>query len=153
MSRLSIFFIASSLLISSCSSDNKIKLNKLKPINSATPAQTQNQPVELTEQIYFDFDSSSLNSMAYKIIKQNAQLLKQTNDNILLAGNCDERGTKEYNLALGEQRAIAVREALIRNGVNRSQITYISYGEEKPVAYGSNEQAYKQNRRVDFVIK
>ena len=71
---------------------------------------------------------------------------------IRLEGHCDERGTREYNLALGEKRAIEVKNYLIIQGVSSSKIKIISYGEEKPVSYGSSEEDWKQNRRVEISL-
>lgn len=101
--------------------------------------------------IYFDFDSSSVRADQVGQLQHNADLLKQAASAIIqVAGHCDERGTQEYNLALGERRALAVREYLIKLGVSGDRIVTISYGEEQPATQGSSEAAWSQNRRAEF---
>jgi peptidoglycan-associated lipoprotein len=101
--------------------------------------------------IYFDFDKYNLRDDARRILDRNAEILKTNPDvKIVIEGNCDERGTNEYNLALGDNRAKAARDYLIRLGIDASRITTISYGEERPVAMGHDEGAWSQNRRGDF---
>lgn len=101
--------------------------------------------------IYFDFDSSSLRPDALTTLKDNAEKIKKVpNVYIQVAGHCDERGTQEYNLALGERRALAVRDHLIQLGVSGDRLVTISYGEESPVVQGSNEAAWSKNRRCEF---
>ncbi len=101
--------------------------------------------------VYFDFDSSSLRSDALAALRENADKLKQVPNVIVqIAGHCDERGTQEYNLALGERRALAVREHLIQLGVSGDRLITISYGEEDPAAMGHNETAWALNRRAEF---
>lgn len=100
---------------------------------------------------YFDFDSSVLKSDARASLLLHAESLKQNPRSIRLEGHADERGTREYNMALGERRANAVRDFLVLQGVDSYLIETISYGEERPVAIGSNEDAWSQNRRVELV--
>jgi len=101
--------------------------------------------------VYFGFDSSSLSSEAMATLRSNAEKIKQVPGVIIqLAGHCDERGTQEYNLALGERRALAVREHLINLGVPGNRLVTISYGKEQPAVQGSNEAAWAMNRRVEF---
>lgn len=101
--------------------------------------------------IYFDFDSSTLRGDQVSVVTRNADLLKQVPSAVIqVAGHTDERGTQEYNLALGERRALAVREGLIRAGISGDRIVTISYGEESPAASGSNEDAWAKNRRAEF---
>lgn len=101
--------------------------------------------------VHFAFDRSQINSDYYNIIKLNADYLAANKDaTVTLKGYCDERGTREYNLALGERRAVAVKNALITAGVSPSRIRTISYGEEDPIATAHNESAWAQNRRVSF---
>ena len=105
------------------------------------------------EPIYFDFDKYFIRQDAKKVLNQNAQLLKDNPQvNIRIEGNCDERGTVEYNLALGEKRARSAMDYLVNLGVEPSRISIISYGKEKPLYPGSNEEAWSKNRRDDFVI-
>jgi peptidoglycan-associated lipoprotein len=101
--------------------------------------------------IYFDFDSSGLNPQALATLRDNADKIKQSPGVIVqVAGHCDERGTQEYNLALGERRALAVRGHLIKLGVSGDRLITISYGEEFPAAMGSGESVWSQNRRCEF---
>lgn len=103
---------------------------------------------------YFDFDQAIVKPAGFAELNKHAEALKNDpNLQIRLEGNTDERGTREYNLALGERRANAVKAYLVAQGVSPSQIEVISYGEEKPVALGHNEAAWAQNRRVQIVYK
>lgn len=105
----------------------------------------------LANVIYFQFDSSNLAPQNRNIIQQYATyLLAKPNTIITLSGHADERGSREYNLALGEQRANAVKRQLIVLGVSSAQIGTISYGEEKPVADAHNDVAWSKNRRVEI---
>ncbi len=102
---------------------------------------------------YFDFDSFSLRADAREALKSNAQWLKDNpSAKVQIEGHCDERGTTEYNLALGEKRANAVREYLKRLGVSSGRLTVISYGEERPSDPGHDESAWSQNRRATFIV-
>ncbi len=110
------------------------------------------QKVAALPTIYFEYDSFSLNSASREALGMAAQWLKaNTAQKIQIEGHCDERGTTEYNLALGERRASTVRDFLTSQGVSNSQISTISYGEERPLAMGSDEAAWAQNRRAEFV--
>jgi peptidoglycan-associated lipoprotein len=101
---------------------------------------------------YFAFDSSNLTPEAIASLDAHIAVLKTTNNSIRLEGHTDERGTREYNLALGERRANSVRDYMVLNGISNVRIETISYGEERPVAYGSNEASWAQNRRVELVV-
>ena len=104
--------------------------------------------------VFFDFDRSDLTSAGRDKLASNARLLKTASDvKIVIEGLCDERGTSEYNLGLGERRAYAVKNYLVSLGVSDSRIKTISYGEEKPFAVGHNEAAWKQNRRAHFGLQ
>ncbi|MEC9407542.1 MAG: peptidoglycan-associated lipoprotein Pal [Pseudomonadota bacterium] len=99
--------------------------------------------------IYFDFDSAELGSKARDVIRAHADyLVANPGTRIRLEGHTDERGTREYNIALGERRAKSVERAMMLRGVAKNQISVISYGEENPVALGSTEDAWAKNRRV-----
>ena len=106
----------------------------------------------ITEDIYFAYDSAKLTESARKILKDKAYWLKQNvGVKTIIEGHCDERGTTEYNLALGERRAKAAKSYLINLGISSARLTPISYGEEKPVVLGSGEHIWKQNRRCHFI--
>ena len=103
--------------------------------------------VNVGDRVYFDLDQYRLSSDAQGILRrQAAWLTSYPNVNILVAGNCDERGTREYNLALGERRASVVKIYLVDLGVDPARIQTVSYGKERPIALGSNEDAWAQNR-------
>jgi peptidoglycan-associated lipoprotein len=105
------------------------------------------------QKIYFNFDSATLSDDARANLSKNAALLaKQPSVKLQIEGNCDERGSDEYNLALGERRAKAARDYLVNLGVAPERLSVISYGEEKPVDQGHDEAAWAKNRRDEFVI-
>jgi peptidoglycan-associated lipoprotein len=99
---------------------------------------------------YFDFDSSVLKPAAQVALDAHIALLKTNDRSVRLDGHTDERGTRDYNMALGERRANAVRDYMVVNGVASYRIETVSYGEEQPVAYGSGEANWSQNRRVEL---
>ncbi len=104
--------------------------------------------------IYFDFDQAIVRSDQIPQLEQNADYLKQTTGvKVIVEGNCDERGTNEYNLALGERRALNGKKFLVELGVEPDRIRTISYGEERPLFTGHDEFAWSHNRRDDFVIE
>lgn len=103
--------------------------------------------------VYFGFDSSALEGDTKETIKNNADFLKKmASVDIQVEGHCDERGGRQYNLALGERRAKAVRDYLVALGVPAKRISVISYGSERPSAEGSDESAWAKNRRANFVV-
>jgi len=103
--------------------------------------------------INFDFDQSTIRPDAREILKANADIiLKKGAAAIAIEGYCDERGTVEYNMALGERRAQEAKKYLVNLGVKASQIKTISYGEERPLDPGNNEDAWAKNRRAHFVV-
>jgi peptidoglycan-associated lipoprotein len=105
------------------------------------------------EKIYFDFDSYKLSEAARSNLAKNVELLKKDSvGNIRIDGNCDERGSDEYNLALGEKRAKAAMRYLLIMGVPADRLSVISYGKEKPADPGHDEAAWAKNRRDEFVV-
>lgn len=105
------------------------------------------------QDIYFDYDKSEIRSDQRDTLAVNADWIKRNpNVRVQVEGHCDERGTEEYNLALGERRANAIRDYLISFGVEADRIYAISYGEEMPVDPGHNESAWAQNRRAHFLV-
>ena len=101
--------------------------------------------------IYFDYDSSDIKPEYNNVVTAHAKYLASNSSlKVRLEGNTDERGTREYNIGLGERRAQSVRRALLLQGVAEAQVTTLSYGEERPAASGSDEAAYAKNRRVEF---
>lgn len=105
-----------------------------------------------TRIVYFDLDRSSIPSRFSQAIQAHSQYLSQhPKVHLRLEGNTDERGTREYNVALGERRAESVKQALVLSGADAGQVSTISYGEERPAELGSDEKAYAKNRRVVFI--
>ena len=103
--------------------------------------------------IYFDFDKSNIRQDQRARIEKNASFLKQNKDaKIRIEGNCDERGTNEYNMALGERRALSAKKYLMNLGIHQDRMHTISFGEEKPLLHGHDEYSWAQNRRDDFVV-
>ncbi|QIB65170.1 peptidoglycan-associated lipoprotein Pal [Kineobactrum salinum] len=105
---------------------------------------------EVGNVFYFDYDSSTLKPQAQEALDAHIALLKENQRNVRLEGHTDERGTREYNMALGERRANSVRDYMVVNGIASHRIETISYGEEQPIAYGSDESSWSQNRRVEL---
>lgn len=117
-----------------------------------SPLTEESSPIMELSTVYFDFDSFSLTAATREALRQAAQeLASQPEVRVQIEGHCDERGSNEYNLALGEKRARAVEEYLISQGVAASQLSTISYGEERPAVMGSDEESWAQNRRAVFI--
>ena len=126
------------------------------PVASETDAQRLARlQAELTKNsVYFDFDDFTLKPQYRDTVHQNAEFMSRNgNGSVTLEGNADERGSREYNLALGQKRAETVRKALVMMGVPDARIEAISYGAEKPRADCPEEKCWKKNRRVDFTHK
>lgn len=108
----------------------------------------------INEDIYFDFDKSNLLPLAQDILRRKADWLwSNVGVSVIIEGHCDERGTNEYNLALGDRRAESARSFLVDLGIAGSRLTTISYGEERPVDSGHNEESWAKNRRAHFIIE
>ena len=106
------------------------------------------------ETVYFDYDKSDLRQDTRNVLSKNADvLLKSKGMKIRIEGHCDERGSAEYNLALGERRAKSVQQYLLTLGVQADRLSAISYGKEKPAVQGSGEEAWAKNRRAEFYIE
>ena len=123
------------------------------PEGQAVPGTTGAAPSEaqLTKRVHFAFDSSAIDDADRAIVESNAKYMSANPTvKVKLEGNTDERGTREYNLALGERRAQAVERMLKALGISGNRISTVSYGKERPVAHGHNDAAWTQNRRVDF---
>jgi peptidoglycan-associated lipoprotein len=127
-----------------------------QPIRPETPGAPEGEEATdvVLEDIFFDFDRYHLRPDALAAMERNARVLMENPDvTVILEGHCDERGTTEYNLALGEKRAKAAYDFLVRYGIDPSRLTTISYGEERPFDPGHNEEAWAKNRRVHFVVR
>ena len=108
----------------------------------------------LSDHVYFAFDSSALDKNAQMTLNAKAAWLQENPDvSILITGNCDERGTVEYNLALGDRRAMSCKEFLINLGVDAAKLGTVSYGEERPLDPAQNEEAWAKNRNCQFTLE
>jgi peptidoglycan-associated lipoprotein len=168
------FVITTAAILSACSTPVKVSEPAPvveRPVEKAAQPQADTRTVAPVEtksldplddpkgvlanrSIYFDFDSYVVRADGKPVVENHsAYLTKNKARSILIQGNTDERGGSEYNLALGQKRAEAVRKAMTTLGVPESQIEAVSLGKEKPKATGSNEEAWAQNRRADIVYK
>lgn len=117
------------------------------------PGTQEDLVLNVGDRVFFDFDKAILKPQAQRTLERQAAWLKKYPDvTITVEGHCDERGTREYNLALGERRATAVKNFLVALGIDPGRIATISYGKERPVALGHNEAAWAQNRRAVTVV-
>ena len=124
------------------------------PTSVARPDVSQYVATANLPDIHFDFDKYEIRPADRKILDANAQWLKDNaNQLVLIEGHCDERGTNEYNLGLGERRARATMNYLVNQGIAANRITLVSYGEERPVCTEKNERCWQQNRRAAFLVK
>ena len=137
-----VFFIAS------CSSVSMDRTNDATAISASASDAYSDSGLTSNNILYFAYDQSDINSEGRAKIRTLAKIINDNNLTVRVEGHCDERGTREYNLALGEQRAKTVAELLIINGVSSNKISTVSYGEEKPAASGSNESSWSKNRRA-----
>ena len=109
--------------------------------------------VNVGDRVFFNYDSSELDSDAQELLQDQVAWLKQySNVSVIIEGHCDERGTREYNLALGEKRAQSVKNYLISLGISSDRVSTISYGKERPAVVGSNDGAWAQNRRSVTIV-
>lgn len=139
---------------SSKTSTNKIEDARIEVIR--VPVKDRKDPNKLFESysVYFDLDEYTVQEKYKPLLKKHGEFLaKNQNEFVFIEGHTDERGGREYNLALGQKRANAIRMELMRYGAKDSQLEAYSYGSEKPKALGSTEEAWSQNRRVDLYYK
>lgn len=119
-----------------------------------TPTPPAEQPKLALQDAFFDFDAATLRQDAKTALENDGKFMEQnSNVNVVVEGHCDERGSVEYNLALGEKRARAAKDYLVSYGIPANRITTISYGKERPFDTGHDENAWAQNRRAHFVAK
>ncbi len=124
-----------------------------EPARPAVPGSEADLQTNVGDRIFFDKDSSLIAAEALKTLERQAQwLTKYPNVKVTIEGHCDERGTRDYNLALGYRRAHEVKEVLVAHGIDAARITTISYGKERPAVVGSDEAAWAQNRRAVTVV-
>ncbi len=124
------------------------------PASTARPSLKEFTAVAALKDVFFEFDKYDIRGEDAKTLDANATWLKANAENlVLIEGHCDERGTNEYNLALGERRAKAAMNYLVSQGVQANRITIISYGEERPLCNEKNESCWSKNRRAHFLVK
>ena len=117
------------------------------------PGSQEDLIVNVGDRVFFNYDSSDLDGDAQELLQDQVAWLKQYSDvSIIVEGHCDERGTREYNLALGEKRAQSVKNYLISLGISSDRVSTISYGKERPAVVGSNDGAWAQNRRSVTIV-
>lgn len=122
-------------------------------MGAAKPGTQEDMVVNVGDRVFFAYNESSLSSEARATLdRQAAWLKKYPSTSVSIEGHCDERGTREYNLALGERRAIAVKNYLVADGIDAGRVKTVSYGKERPAVLGSNEAAWAQNRRGVTVV-
>jgi peptidoglycan-associated lipoprotein len=153
--KLGFSLLVASVLLAGCASNSSQETTEAAPAVESAPAETapvqDTTPVvpQLETVFYFAFDKSDLTPETRALLTAHAAALKASPRSIRLEGHADERGTREYNMALGERRALSVRDFLLSEGVS-SAIEVVSYGEEQPANSESNEFAWQQNRRVEL---
>ena len=153
-----VFFVVLNLIFTGCAKKQVIK--PLQPMSPVTETEMEEPSlrgkdyitVPQLETVYFEYDDATLKTEARDILAKNAKWLKENTEvEIIVEGHCDERGTTDYNLALGDRRAKSIRNYLIRLGIKGNRIATISYGEEKPVDLRNNEAAWAKNRRGELL--
>ena len=161
MNLRSLPLLAAVLLVAACASEQPTTTATTGTGGAPTaPSTTGVQPgteqdlvQNVGDRVFFDFDKSDIKPEGRQVLQRQADWLKKyPNVTVTVEGHCDERGTREYNLALGERRAAAVKKMLVALGVRPNRVSTISYGKERPAVVGSNEAAWAQNRRGVTVV-
>lgn len=150
------------LLFAGCAKKSEVTTEESGKERPVAGQQQTVEPVRGEEQagkpsansVYFAFDKSDLDAASVAVLEAHAAWLNANSGvSVTIEGNCDERGSREYNLALGQRRADSVRDFLTERGVNANRIDTVSFGEERPVCTGSGEACWAQNRRSDIVVR
>ncbi len=149
--------MAALVLVSACdttgSDEGTAGANGSGKMGSARPGTQEDLVVSVGDRVFFSLDKADLAPEARATLDRQAAWLKKYGSvNVTLEGHCDERGTREYNLALGERRAIAAKNYLVAAGIDADRVKTVSYGKERPAVLGSNETAWAQNRRAVTVV-
>ena len=161
---LHVLMILSLIVISGCAKD-KVSDEAMKPSTDkgamGNEEPLESKPIGISEgrtsegmlPVYFDFDSSDVRKDQVPRVEANAEFLTANSDTaVRIEGNTDPRGTNEYNMALGERRALSAKKYLVNLGISESRLSTISFGEERLLMHGHDELSWAQNRRADFVI-
>jgi peptidoglycan-associated lipoprotein len=145
--------VSSGTTSTSGSASASSSVDKKKSLFAASKQTAADKLIAVGDRVLFDYDSAKLDTSAKILLDAQSRFLRANTDlNFIIEGHCDERGTREYNLALGEQRATAVRDYLVIQGIDPDRIKVISYGKEKPAVVGSNTMAWSKNRRAVTII-
>jgi peptidoglycan-associated lipoprotein len=152
--------LAALALLAACSNDKPMTTGAATTTGGTTmatgivPGSEEDLKTNVGDRVFYAFDKSALDGDSKSTLdRQSAWLGKYAQVNVQIAGNCDDRGTEEYNIALGQRRANAARDYLVAKGVASARITTISYGKDRPTALGDNEDAWKQNRNAITEVK
>ena len=138
---------------SSASKSESVKKGKGSSLFAKGKESAADKLISVGDRVLFDYDSAELSNDAKLILDKQSRFLRANTDlTFTIEGHCDERGTREYNLALGEQRATAVRDYLVIEGISPDRLRVISYGKEKPAVVGANDMAFAKNRRAVTTI-
>jgi peptidoglycan-associated lipoprotein len=148
LQRRFLIFTAIVFGLSACTSTSIERTSDATAVSASTTNVYSESSLTSSSTVYFSYDNYNIDSIGSDKIKNLAAIVKKNGLNVRVEGHCDERGTREYNLALGERRANAIAELLIINGVSKANIMTVSYGEEKPSVRGSNESSWSKNRRA-----
>ena len=161
MNLRSVTLLAAVLLVAACAEDQTNKNATTgtgggaggQTTSTAQPGSEQDLVQNVGDRVFFDYDKSEIKPEGRQVLQRQADWLKKySNVTVTVEGHCDERGTREYNLALGERRATAVKKLLAALGVAPNRVSTISYGKERPAVPGSTEAAWAQNRRGVTVV-
>ncbi|WP_392564415.1 peptidoglycan-associated lipoprotein Pal [Orbus wheelerorum] len=141
------------IAVTACTSNSTNKQNSSGSFNSGNLTEAQQlQQLQMANTVYFDFDKYNINPEFSKVLDSHAEFLRsRPSFSVVIEGHADERGTPEYNIALGERRAAAVKAYLQGRGVSANQMSIVSYGKEKPAVLGHDAKAYEKNRRAVIV--
>lgn len=159
MTKFNLFALAAAgLVLAGCSSTpteegSKTTAAPAVPVVGAAAAAASSAPAVAGSVVYFDFDRDDIKPEFMSVIKSQASALAANGKTVTLEGHADERGTREYNLSLGERRAKSVAEVLKANGVAANSIKLVSFGEDRPAVEGHDESSWSKNRRVEFVAQ
>ena len=153
MEPIGIFILAMVCQFYSCAQNVSDSVEQMQYASIAGEEYLEGEKIDtnLDDKVYFDFDKSALDAEDKNLLEQYLPEIKKAKI-VRLEGHCDERGPREYNLALGERRALEVRDFLVVKGVSGKKIRVVSFGEEKPLKSASNEKAWAENRRVEISL-
>ncbi len=163
---LFVLLLSVALILSACAKKEAVPVvEEVEPVEEVAPPleEIEEEPVEpvveevepiVLGDIFFDYDKFNIKKEFEPVLTKNAELLlSNPKVTLLIEGHCDERGTNEYNIALGEKRAKAVMDFYVTYGIDSGRLSMVSYGEERPFARGSNEDAWAKNRRAHMVVE